>query len=72
MSMEELQSPRAIVCRREINCDQGGAVVFMVCLADGFLIDCGSSGYSQMRAKELASVINANDPDRFLFGKARP
>lgn len=62
--MKELQSDKALVCRREINCDQGGAVVFMVLLADGFLIDCGSSGYAERRAKVLAAIINESGPDR--------
>lgn len=68
---EDLCSPKALVCKREINCDQGGAVVFMVCLSDGFLIDCGSGAYAEKRAIELATVINANDPERFNFGKRR-
>ena len=64
-----LQGPTALVCHREINSDAGGAVVFSVLLADGFLIECGAGGYAQRRAKELAEVINASDPSRFDFRK---
>lgn len=63
-SFEELASDKALVCRREINCDQGGATVFMVLLSDGFLIDCGSGGYAEKRAKILAAIINEADPER--------
>lgn len=66
---ETLKGPKALVCHREINSDAGGAVVFSVLLADGFLLDCGSSGYAQMRAQELADVINASNPERFNFRK---
>ena len=73
-SWDDLRSAKALVCKREFNSDQGGAVVFMVCLSDGFLIDCGSSGYAERRAIELATVINENDPKRFNFGgrKTKP
>lgn len=62
-TFEELRSSKALVCKREINCEQGGATVWMVCLADGFLIDCGSSGYGKRRAEILASIINEAGPD---------
>lgn len=62
--MKELQSDRALVCHREINCDQGGATAFMVVLSDGFLIDCGAGGYAEKRAKILAAIINEAGPER--------
>lgn len=58
----ELCSDKAIVCRREVNCEQGGAVIWMVCLADGFLLDCGSSSQAHERACRLAHIINEADP----------
>lgn len=64
-SFEELSSDKAIVCRREINCEQGGATVHMVVLADGFLLDCGTD---RRRAVILARVINRGRPE--LFTKA--
>jgi hypothetical protein len=63
-TFEELSSHKALVCRREINCDQGGATVFMVLLSDGFLIDCGSSGLAERRASILAEIINEAGPER--------
>ena len=63
-SFEDLRSHKALVCHREINCDQGGATVFMVLLSDGFLIDCGSGGYAKRRADMLATIINEGGPER--------
>lgn len=71
-TFEELQSPKALVCRREINCDQGGATVHMVLLADGFLIDCGSGGYAQRRAQILSDIINSAGPERLSREAMRP
>lgn len=45
----------ALVCKREINGEQGNATVWMVRLRDGFLIDCG---LNETRARALAAVIN--------------
>ena len=61
---EELNSDKALVCRREINCEQGGATVQMVLLSDGFLIDCGSGGMALRRATVLAEIINEAGPER--------
>ena len=55
---DDLNSDKALVCKREINCDQGGATVHMVLLSDGFLLDCGAGLYAERRAKILASMIN--------------
>lgn len=66
----ELQSSKAIVCRREVNGDQGGATVWMVCLADGFLLDCGSSRHAKERATLLATIVNEAGPERLRMGKA--
>lgn len=63
----ELLSPRAIVAYRHIAGEMGGATVYCVVLADGFILECGSGGYSEERAKALAEVINGNDPERFDF-----
>ena len=71
-SFEELQSDKALVCQREINSDAGVAGVFMVLLSDGFLIDCGSSGYAQRRAQILAEIINEAGPERLSKKAMRP
>lgn len=65
--MELLRSPAAIVCHRQINSEVGGATVACVVLADGFIIECGSDGYSEQRAIRLAEAINAGDPSVFDF-----
>lgn len=56
----DLNSDKALVCRREINCDQGGATVWMVVLSDGFLLDCGTL---EARAIALARIINRGRPE---------
>lgn len=65
--MELLRSPAAIVAHRQINGDYGGATVHCVVLADGFIIECGSDGYSEQRANRLAEAVNAGDPAAFDF-----
>lgn len=65
--LDEIKSPRAIACRRQVHGEQGGATVQCVVLADGFIIECGSDFYAERRAQELAKIINANRPERFLF-----
>ena len=67
---ETLLGPKAFVCHRQINSEAGGATVHCVVLADGFRVECGSDGYAEQRAKELADVINAANPERFDFRKA--
>lgn len=69
---ETLRGPRAIVAHRQINGEYGGATVHCVVLADGFILECGSDGYADRRAKFLAQVINAADPAGFNFAKDRP
>lgn len=69
---EELRSDKELVCRREINCEQGGATVHMVLLSDGFLIECGSSGYAERRAQILADIINEAGPERLGKKGLRP
>lgn len=64
---EDLKSSKALVCKREINCDQGGATVYMVLLADGFLLDCGAGGYAERRAIDLARTINSAEPELFNY-----
>ncbi|AHE52661.1 hypothetical protein NX02_04590 [Sphingomonas sanxanigenens DSM 19645 = NX02] len=44
----------------------------MVLLADGFLIDCGSSGYGEKRAQILAEIINEVGPSRLSREGMRP
>jgi hypothetical protein len=63
-SWEELRSDKALVCSREINSEKGCSVVSLVCLSDGFLIDCGSGRMGQRRAVALASIINAGGPEK--------
>lgn len=60
----DLNSDKALVCRKEINGEQGGATVWHVLLADGHLIDCGSSSYAERRAEVLAQMINEAGPER--------
>lgn len=67
---ETLRSDKAIPCRRQIHGEAGGATVFCVVLADGFIIDCGSDGYAEKRSQRLADVINAGDPSLFAFGRS--
>lgn len=64
-SFADLSSPKALVCRKEINGEQGGATVFHVLLADGFLLDCGSGAHSEARANILAITINRGGPELF-------
>lgn len=66
---ELLRSSKAIACRRQVNGESGGATVHCVVLADGLIIDCGSDGYSQKRAKLLADAVNAFGSDLFAFGR---
>lgn len=63
-TMEELSSPRALVCHRQHRADCGVGTVWFVLLADGYLIDCGATGLSEARANTLAAIINAADPER--------
>jgi hypothetical protein len=65
--MEILRSPAAIVGHRQINGECGGATVACVVLADGFIVECGSDGYSEKRAIRLAAAINAGDSAVFDF-----
>lgn len=69
IDFELLKSDRAIPCHRQINGECGGATVFCVVLADGFIVDCGSDGYSQKRSHLLAEAINNSDPSAFAFGR---
>lgn len=63
-TMRELSSDKALVCRKEINGEQGGATVWHVLLSDGHLIDCGSSSLAHARAHVLAEIINAGGPEK--------
>lgn len=63
-TFEELCSDKALVCKREVNGESGGATVWCVCLSDGFLIECGSTFLSEQRARTLAEIINAGGPER--------
>ena len=67
--MELLRSDKAIVARRQVHADCGGATVHCVVLADGALIECGSDGYAEDRAKLLAAAVNQFGPERFAFGR---
>ncbi|EKF40876.1 hypothetical protein NA8A_18332 [Nitratireductor indicus C115] len=60
-----LNSPTAIVCHRQVHGEMGGATVWCVVLADGFIIDCGSDGYAQGRAALLAEAVNQFGPEKF-------
>jgi len=54
----KLRSTDALVCRRHVAGEMGGATVWCVCIADGFLIECGSEPLSEARAHALAHIIN--------------
>lgn len=60
----DLSSDKALVCWREINGEQGGATVYCVLAADGFLFECGSGGLAEARARTLADLINRGGADR--------
>lgn len=65
---ETLRSAKAIPCHRQVNGEAGGATVYCVVLADGFIVDCGSDGYAQTRSLTLADAVNATGPEKFAFG----
>lgn len=71
VDFDVLRSDMAIVAHRQINGDMGGATVQCVVLADGFILECGSDGYAQKRAKLLAEAVNKLGPERFAFGRSR-
>ena len=71
IDMETLRSAKAIVGRRQVHSDCGGATIHCVVLADGFIVECGSDGYAELRAKLLAEMVNAGDPVAFNFRGAR-
>lgn len=62
---ETLMSPMAIVARRQVHVDCGGATIHCVVLADGFIVECGSDGYAERRAALLAEAVNATGPEKF-------
>lgn len=66
---ELLRSDKAIVARRQVHSDCGGATIHCVVLADGALIECGSDGYAEDRARLLATAVNAFGPEQFAFGR---
>lgn len=63
---DTIRSPTALVGRREVASEAGGATIMCVVLADGFIIECGSSYYAEERARLLAEAINAFGPEKFL------
>lgn len=67
--MELLRSDKAIVARRQVHADCGGATIHCVVLADGALIECGFDGYAEDRARLLALAVNSFGPERFAFGR---
>ncbi|MBC7168767.1 hypothetical protein [Phenylobacterium sp.] len=71
-SWSDLNSDKALVCRHEINGPQGGAIVWMVLLSDGHLIDCGSSSVGEKRAVTLATMINEAGPERLSHEALKP
>lgn len=54
---------KAITARRQIHGEMGGATVFMVRLPDGFLLDCGTDMYAEVRSKLIVNMINAAGPE---------
>ncbi len=64
---EKIMSPLAIVARRQVHADCGGATIHCVVLADGFIIECGYDGYAEKRATLLAEAVNTTGADKFLL-----
>lgn len=60
MDFKRLKSSEAIVCHQQHRADCGVGTVWMVLLADGYLIDCGAERHSEARANILAEAINQN------------
>ena len=58
MTEAELRSPKALVCKQQHRADCGVGLAWFVCLADGYLIDCGAERYSEARANIIAKLIN--------------
>jgi len=58
----ELNSHKALVCKKEHRADCGVGTVWFVLLSDGYLIDCGTQG--QARAHVLAGIINRSGPEQ--------
>jgi hypothetical protein len=56
---DKLRTAEAIVCHRQHRADCGVGTVWLVLLADGYLIDCGAEAYSEARANLMAALINA-------------
>lgn len=65
VSMEELASDKAIVCRKEHRTNRGIDDIMYVLLSDGWLLDCGTGNLGSIRAKKLAALINRTDPSQF-------
>jgi len=59
--MDLLRSSKAIVGRRQVHSDCGGATIHCVVLADGALIECGSDGWAEDRAR-----LEADDGHRLI------
>lgn len=56
---EELKSDKALVCRNARVTDMGPGFIWYVCLADGYLIECGCDPDAEKRAGLVAAAINA-------------
>lgn len=69
--MTKLRGPEALVAHRQIHGEAGGATVLCVVLADGFIVECGSDGYAERRARLLARAINDFGPEKFEFRSVR-
>jgi len=55
---EELKSDKALVCRNARVTDLGPGFIYYVCLADGYLIECGCDPDAEKRAEKVARAIN--------------
>lgn len=63
--LELLKSSKAIVTYRQVHGEMGGATIWCIVLADGFIVDCGSDGLALGRATLLAEAVNKFGPDQF-------
>jgi len=62
--MADLNSDKALVCRKEVVTEAGPGTIWHVLLSDGHLIDCGTGYTAERRALTLATMINEVGPER--------
>lgn len=63
--LELMKGSKAIVTYRQVHGEMGGATIWCIVLADGFIVDCGSDGLALGRATLLAEAVNKYGPVQF-------